>query len=243
MLQAHKLSAPHLPGPIDLALPPAQVSVLLGPNGAGKSTLLHLLAGGLAPSSGQISWAGQDLARYPARTLARQRAIVTQQASCVFPFTVNAWVALGRYPHGRITALHIGQALELLDLQAYGQRPIQTLSGGEWQRVRLARALLQVWPAPPRARYLLLDEPLAALDVAWGPRLLRLLRNISHAWNLAILLSLHEPNLALHHADWVYLLAAGQLQAAGTPAAVLTPTQLEPLYQAPVRWELGLRWD
>ncbi len=242
MLQARELSARYLPGPVTLELPSAQVSALLGPNGAGKSTLLHLLAGGLVPDTGQVCWAGRDLAVYATPELARLRAVVTQHASCAFPFTVAHWISLGHYPYGGSPAARLQRVLELLELQAYRDRPIQTLSGGEWQRVRLARALLQVWPEPVRARYLLLDEPLAALDIAWGPRLLGLLRELSRAWDLSILLSLHDPNLALRYADWVYLLAAGQVVQAGIPEAVLTPARLGLLYQTTARWELGLQW-
>ncbi len=244
MLQAHALSlqrgAQCIIAPLSLALPSAQVSALLGPNGAGKSSLLHLLAGGYAPTTGAVTLSGRSLASYTSRALALQRAVLAQHETPNFPWRVDAWVQLGGYPrHSGDTAAEravVAAALDLVELGHCARRELSTLSGGERRRAQLARALVQIWPMKPGPRWLLLDEPLNHLDLAWGPRVMRLLHELSRTWNLTVLLVLHEPNLALRYADWVYLLAAGQLVAQGQPAAVLTPAQLSAVYQTPVCW-------
>jgi iron complex transport system ATP-binding protein len=239
-----------------LTVAPGSVHVLLGPNGAGKTTLLRALAGDLRLQSGCIDLDGRPLSDLGTPALARRRAVIMQNDTLQFPFTVGQVVALGRLPfapeaaavEARITAA----ALDTVGAAAFAQRRYTQLSGGERARVRLARALAQVWeqfePAPSGSapsgsapggaqglapRYLLLDEAAAHLDPAQQHLALRILRRFADAGGGA-LITLHDPNLALPYADHVTLLRDGRVRASGTPAATLRSELLQSLYDVEV---------
>ncbi|MDO8774527.1 MAG: heme ABC transporter ATP-binding protein [Burkholderiaceae bacterium] len=214
-----------------------QVSAILGPNGAGKSTLMSVLTGQRRPGGGQVRLAGQALAGYSPQDLARVRACVAQETQVAFEFTVREVVALGRYPHRRQPARHEAaialQAMQATAVDHLADRPLNTLSGGEKARVHLARALTQVWePVTGIAgggstRWLLLDEPTAALDLQHQHRMLQLARDWARQQGVGVVAVLHDLNLALRYSDRCVVLQSGRLVASGVTAEVLTPACIQ----------------
>ena len=225
---------------VSLAVEPGQVHVLLGPNGAGKTTLLRLLAGDLIAASGSVELNGRSLATLTPRERARQRAVLPQSHALSFGFTAAQVVALGRLPCARHStageARIVREALELAGVGSLAARSYPTLSGGERSRVQLARALAQVWEplADGAARFLLLDEPTASLDLAHQHECLRAVRALA-TQGLGVLVVLHDPNLALRYGSQATLLGDGRVLDQGPPAQVITAGALERLYGVPVR--------
>jgi iron complex transport system ATP-binding protein len=226
---------------IALAIRPGELVALCGPNGAGKSTLLRLLLGLHAPSDGQVRLGGAPLATLSRRQIARRAALLPQDAPVDLPLTVREAVALGRLPHlerfqpeGAADAEAVDRALEATDTRALAARPVAELSGGERQRVHLARALAQEAPL------LLLDEPIAGLDLAHQLQALDLLRAIVDQGRGA-LVALHDLSLAARRCDRMIFLAGGKIRADGVPAAVLTPETLARVFG--VRAEVRLDDD
>ncbi|KVD74487.1 hemin importer ATP-binding subunit [Burkholderia sp. ABCPW 14] len=238
---------------LSIRIAPGCVTALLGRNGAGKSTLLKVLAGDLriggaargAAVRGNITLNGEPLHRIDAPHLARLRAVLPQASQPAFPFTALEIVLLGRYPHTRRTgALALedsdiaSHALALAGASTLRARDVTTLSGGELARVQFARVLAQLWPSGESAsapRYLLLDEPTAALDLAHQHQLLDTVRRLSRDWGIGVLTIVHDPNLAARHADRIAMLADGAIVADGTPANVLRPDLIERCYGFRVR--------
>lgn len=236
-LQAERLSLSHRGHPlirqVSLTLPCAELVAIIGPNGAGKSTLMRLLAGYLRPDHGRCTLLGRDLADWSAQQLAQRRAVMRQHNGLAFPFSVREVIAMGRAPcppgqqqQALQTVMQQSGALALAD------RDYRTLSGGEQQRVQLARALAQLWQPDPQPRWLFLDEPTSALDLFHQQQLLRLLHGMTRSEPLAVCCILHDLNLAALYADRILLLHQGELVAAGTPAQVLDPALLSRWYQA-----------
>lgn len=218
---------------VSLELRSGEVLALVGPNGAGKSTLLKALSGERRPDAGSVALAGRDLATLPPLVLARCRAVMSQSSSLAFPMTATEVVALGRLPwHGTPQAsgdaAAVARALQAARIGHLADQPHATLSGGEKQRVQLARALAQLDGAAPPAA-LLLDEPTASLDVRHAAVLLRLARERADR-GLAVLAVLHDLNEAAHVADRVAVLEGGRLIASGPPRDVLCPPILERAY-------------
>ncbi len=215
---------------VSLAVEPGRVTAILGPNGAGKTTLLNCLTGGGQPSEGEVTLDGKALSAYGSRELACRRAVLPQSSSLGFNFTVREVVEMGRLPHieqherARDSEI-VNLAMLQADIQVYAHRHYLTLSGGEKQRVHLARVLAQVWPnekheGPPR--YLFLDEPTNNLDLAHQHRCLALARRLANA-GLGVCAILHDLNLALRYADQFVLLQNGRLRAYGLADEVMTP--------------------
>lgn len=207
---------------VSFAIGPGELVALCGPNGAGKSTLLRLLLGLHAPSAGIVKLAGTPLAGLTRRDVARRAALLPQDAPAEVPLTVREAVALGRLPHlarfqpeSAADAAAVARALAATDTMALAERPLVELSGGERHRAHLARALAQEAPL------LLLDEPIAGLDLAHQLQALDLLR-ASVDGGRAALVALHDLSLAGRRCDRVLLLADGGLQADAPPAEVLT---------------------
>jgi iron complex transport system ATP-binding protein len=225
---------------VSLAVEPGQVHALLGPNGAGKTTLLRLLAGELAPESGTIELNGRTLATLTPRERARQRAVLPQSHGLSFGFSAAQVVALGRLPcprHAPATEARIvREALELVGVAALAERSYPTLSGGERARVQFARVIAQVWDPLPdgAARFLLLDEPTASLDLAHQHDCLRAVRALAER-GLGAIVVLHDPNLALRYATQATLIGRGRVVEQGSPLHVITAEALEQLYGVPVR--------
>ena len=221
---------------ISLAIAPGEMVAVLGANGAGKSTLLKCLAGSV-PAAGRVSLDGVPLAQYAPQRLAQRRAVLPQSlAPQDDGLTVADVVEMGLFPHRlspNTSAAQTAwqQVLDWAGIAAYLPRRYATLSGGEQQRVHLARVWLQVLVAPhPAGRYLLLDEPTAALDPAWQLAVLARCRTMAQTDKVGVLLVLHDLNLACRYADRVFLLAAGQQVACGAPATVLNRDTLHAAY-------------
>jgi iron complex transport system ATP-binding protein len=223
-----------------LACRPGEVTVLLGPNGAGKTTLLRLLAGLYAPTAGRVQLDGQDLHRLDRRTLARARAVLSQEIHLAFPMTVEDVVLMGRYPHyGYSTPAHdqriARQALATLGLTAFAARDYATLSGGEAQKVQMARVLAQIWEAPTAgSRVLLLDEPVASLDIQYQHQLLQVARQLAREQAVVVTI-LHDINLALTYADRLVLLKNGRIYRILEQPAMPTDELLQEVFEVDLR--------
>jgi iron complex transport system ATP-binding protein len=220
---------------VSLAVRPGEVVALIGPNGAGKSTLIRAVSGVQPLRSGTVRIFGQDLTRIPARDRARFLAVVPQARNLPPAFTVYESALMGRTPYlgwlGQAGAADHDRArlaLERTHLQELSGRRVGELSGGEQQRVLLARALAQETPV------LLLDEPTTHLDLQHQSSLLNMLRSLANERQLAVLAALHDLNLAGLYADRVALLVEGHLEACGSPHEVLTEQTLAAVYRIPI---------
>jgi iron complex transport system ATP-binding protein len=218
---------------VNLDIHQNQLNVIIGPNGAGKSTLLRLLTGFLTPTQGQCIFLGKPLTEWNQQALSRKRTVMRQHCQINFTFTAKEVIAMGRAPHGRKYFHH---ALETVIEQTHCQhllyKDYRSLSGGEQQRVQLARVLAQLWQPRPSPRLLFLDEPTSALDLYHQQQMLRLLRDLTHQQSISICCILHDLNLAALYADRILLLSNGQLIAQGSPNQVLTQNSLASWYQA-----------
>ena len=220
---------------ISMQVSPGEILALIGPNGAGKSTLIRAVSGLLNPKAGQIYFGGQELSRLTIAARARLMAVVPQVRHMGGAFSVHQTVMMGRTAHmswlGKESAADhaaVQLALEQTDLVSFAARQIAQLSGGEQQRVLLARALAQETPV------LLLDEPTNHLDLQHQTNLLALVKKLAREKNLAVLMALHDLNLVSFCADRVGLLVNGRLKSLGTPKEVLTAEHISPAYQTPI---------
>jgi iron complex transport system ATP-binding protein len=220
---------------VRLAVRAGAVHAVLGPNGSGKTTLGRVALGVLAPHAGSAAVLGRASARWSRRDLARVVGVVTQREDNPFPQRVRDTVLLGRYPHLSLWGEEraedhaaVRRALERCDALPLADRWIWTLSGGEYQRVRLARALAQ------EPRLLVLDEPTASLDVRHEMELFELIRALADQDGLAVVLITHQVNLAARFADHALLLSQGRPAGEGSPAAVLTHETVERVFAWPV---------
>ena len=220
---------------ISLRVAPGEVLAVIGPNGAGKSTLIRAASGGLVPAQGRALLGDMEAHRLPPERRARRVAIVPQAVRLPEAFTVWQTVLMGRTPYlswlGRESRADFAQAqaaMERVDIASLASRSIGELSGGEQQRVLIARALAQAAPI------LLMDEPTAHLDLKYQVSLLTLARDLAHQEKLVVLVALHDLNLAAQFADRVALLVKGELRTLGLPAEVLTPANLSLAYDLPV---------
>ncbi len=240
ILRAEQLSvrypaAPHFAlAQVSLQLHPGEVVAVVGPNGSGKSTLLHALLGLLPPTSGTVHLDDRPMAAWSRRELADAVGALSQREEPAFPLTVEEAVLLGRWsrlgpiaPVGTTDRSAIRAALRRCDVANLADRRIETLSGGEWQRVRMARALAST------PKLLLLDEPTAALDVGHEMELFELLRRLV-AEGLGVLLITHQLNLAARFADRLMLLDRGRTIAEGTPREVLREDVVSTVFGWPV---------
>lgn len=220
---------------VDLVLARGEVFGLIGPNGSGKTSLIRAISAGLKTNSGSILIDGRDLHSLSDAERARLIAVVPQSAQLPPAFTVWECASLGRTPHlswlGRMgprDEARVEYALKATETWSLKDRRVGELSGGEQQRVLLARALGQDCPA------LLLDEPTAHLDLHHQIALLKLVHKLAHEQNLAVLIAMHDLNHAAMYADRVTLLVGGRVRATGTPSEVLTADLLQNAYQVPL---------
>ncbi len=218
---------------VNAALMPGRVTALIGPNASGKSTLVRLMLGALHPDAGRVSLGGMEVGRLRPAARARWVSYVPQRGGVGFAFTVRQIVAMARYVAG--DAKQRGDAIERLlidyDLADVADRPFPYLSGGQQQRVLLARAHAQSLGG---GRVMLLDEPASHLDLRHAHALMHRLRGLADG-GLAVLVVVHDLNLALRYADDAWLLDAGRLVAAGPWDRVLTPEVLQPVYGVALR--------
>jgi len=219
---------------VSFAAPRGAVTAVVGPNGSGKSTLVRALLRLTPIAAGNIAIDGADLTHLDRRTVAQRVAVVAQRESLVFPLPVWEYVALGRHPHEGPWAAApsradsaIATALERAGIAELADRSTEELSGGEWQRVRIARALAQGGEA------FVLDEPTTFLDIAHEMAMFELFARLAHD-GMAVLLVSHQLNLVARFADTIVLLHRGRVAAAGTPADVIRASVLEDVYEWPL---------
>lgn len=220
---------------INVTLDAGSCLFLLGPNGSGKSTLLSLLAGHSHPCQGQYQLAARIITDYPVADLARQRAWLPQASPPPFAIPVYQFIALGLHPLGisledEQAGLVINQLLTRLDIAKLVTRDCDQLSGGEWQRVLIARTLVQVSPRlNQHAALCLLDEPLTGLDLKHQIEVLQMLKEFAEQ-GVTVIASIHDLNLALNHASAVLLLNAGRVVGQGEANQVLTVATIKQVY-------------
>jgi iron complex transport system ATP-binding protein len=226
-------------GPASFEAEQRELVAILGPNASGKSTLLKLLAGLLKPLSGRVEVDGFEVSGLDPRARAQRIALVQQESELLFPLRVWEYVLQGRYPYGRRLrfesdedCLLAGNALAQVGADALRDRWMDRLSGGEKQRVILARALAQ------QPALLLLDEPTQHLDIGGKVELLRRLRRMADENRYTVIVVTHELNLAAEFADRIVLLHKGKSLRIGTPAEVYERDLLEEVFEAPLEVEL-----
>lgn len=225
---------------VDFDASPGEVTVMVGPNGSGKTTFLRALSGDVA-YAGQVAINGREIGALKPWEAAGMRAVLPQQTVLSFPFTVREVVRLGLIG-GRSGAL-AGEderlperALARVDLDGFAGRYYQELSGGEQQRVQLARVLCQVW-APVlegRPRYLFLDEPVSSLDIKHQLIIMNIARDFARRGG-GVLAILHDLNLAAMYADRISVMHRGTLAAAGAPRDVLSDDLIARVFDCPLR--------
>jgi iron complex transport system ATP-binding protein len=216
---------------VSFAIVPGEVFGVIGPNSAGKTTLLRLLTRVVSPTAGEIWLDGQPLPTVPHAALARQVAVVPQEAPRPFPFTVEQLVLMGRYPHGPGRFFESAEdcaaaaaAMRDTGVAALAALPLERLSGGERQRAMLARALAQ---AP---RLLVLDEPTSHLDLRYQVETAALLRRVNAERGVTVLLVSHDLDLAAAICDRLLLLGRGRVASVGAPDEVLRRETLQAVF-------------
>jgi vitamin B12 transport system ATP-binding protein len=227
LLQLNDVAVAERLGPISATVRAGELIHLVGPNGAGKSTLL-MRAAGLSSGAGQITFVERELNDWQPTQLARHRAYLSQQQ--MPPFSMPVWHYLQLHQTPGPTDTIMLDLVETLGLTDKLTRSVNQLSGGEWQRVRLAAVVLQIHPEiNPLGRLLLLDEPMNSLDVAQQTALDRILMSLCEA-GIAVVMSSHDLNHSLRRAHTVWLLRAGKMIAQGNRDEVLSPQHLATAY-------------
>jgi iron complex transport system ATP-binding protein len=226
-------------GPVTFEARQREIVAILGPNASGKSTLLRLLAGLVKPLSGRVEVDGAEAGDLDLRTRARKIALVQQESELIFPLRVWEYVLQGRYPYGRRLRfesdedfLLTGKALSQVAADSLRDRWMDQLSGGEKQRVILARALAQ------QPALLLLDEPTQHLDIGGKVELLRRLRQLADENRYTVIVITHELNLAAEFSDRIVLLHGGKCLRVGSPEEVYEREILETVFEAPLEVEI-----
>ncbi len=223
---------------MSLDLAPGDFLAVIGPNGAGKSTLLGALAGDRSLASGEVLIDGKPLGHWSKSALARRRAVLPQHSAVAFDFTGRQIAALGLLAHrDRLSdpQMHrlAEQALAETEALGFADRPYTVLSGGERQRVQLARVLAQCDADPAGQPFLLLDEPIAGLDLAHQHADLASARRRADR-GLGVLAVLHDLNMAAHYADRVAIVEKGRLTAQGPTESTLDPELLSAVFATPI---------
>ncbi|RNC83844.1 MAG: heme ABC transporter ATP-binding protein [Balneola sp.] len=219
---------------------PGVLTAVIGKNGAGKSTSLKAITGDIAHQSGTIYLEETPIQKVPIQELARKRAVVHQKSSLQFSFSVQDVVGLGRSPYGG-TFLSgkdfeiVEECLQKVDATHLMERTYTTLSGGEQQRVQFARSLAQIWDAieSNSPSYLLLDEPLASLDVAHQHEMMHVLKQLC-ASNVGVFIIIHDLNLAAQYSDYIIILKDGKTVAEGTAKEVFNEEIIGSAFDFPV---------
>lgn len=222
---------------ISLQFNKGTVSALVGPNGSGKSTLLKAATGILPIGEGIIEIDGISLCRISREQLAKKIAVVAQENIMPFEMNVLEYVQLGRIPHRNTFSFHTSRKdyeiamkkLEMTGAAEFATRGLNELSGGERQLIHMARALAQ------ETDIIFFDEPTNHLDISHQQSIMRIVRNLAHEEGLAIILILHDLNLASQFCDTVHLLNGGKLIASGPPEAIIEVDLIAKVYGVNVR--------
>lgn len=206
------------------------ITTIIGPNGCGKSTLLELISKNLKPTSGTIYLNHKDLKSYSKKLLAHTLATVHQKMNAPEDFTVKQFIELGRYSHSKMfkkdnkktEAIHF--AMKVLDLDKFQDQPVNTLSGGELQRVFLATALAQ------ESEYILLDEPTTFLDIHYQYQILDTIKQINNDLNVTMIMVLHDINQAIQYSDELICLGKERVLAQGPPHQIINELLIKQMY-------------
>jgi len=220
---------------ISFAIPQGSFFIIIGPNGSGKTTLMKIMSGNIKLQKGDVTIQGKDIRSYSRRALAQKAAWLPQMLNLNFPMTVKDLVLMGRSPHLGIFGLEkekdreiAENAMAYTDVTHLGNRYMDQLSGGEQQRVLIARALCQ------DPEIIFLDEPTAALDIAHQMRIMDLMENLKTEKKITVVMISHDINVAAMYADCILLMKAGRQQDLGPPRKVLTYETLENAYGCPL---------
>ncbi|HEY4307528.1 MAG TPA: ATP-binding cassette domain-containing protein [Gemmatimonadaceae bacterium] len=217
-------------------------NVILGPNGAGKSTMLRLATGLATPTSGDVRYDGRAIADFEPKELAKLRAVLSQHVELAFPLPVIDVAMMGRYPHyGRVATAQdraiVEQALEMVGMIDRRDQAYPTLSGGERQKVQLARVLAQIWTdgsSQSSGRYLFLDEPTTSLDVHYQIQILDIARSLL-VQQCTIVAILHDLNVAFEYGDHYVLLEQGRVALEAERASEIGQAELERVFHVRAR--------
>tara|TARA_R110002110_G_scaffold47711_3_gene143073 strand:+ start:169 stop:936 length:768 start_codon:yes stop_codon:yes gene_type:complete len=214
---------------VNLRFEPGDLHILLGANGAGKSSLLRVLCGELAPDAGEVLLGGQSLASYTAGEKAERMAVLPQKSLLDFPFLGREVIQMGLYGRAKsVVNRSIDEVINAFELQHLSTRPYTSLSGGEQQRVQIARVMAQLWDNRCDAVYLM-DEPDSPLDLAHQIGLFTRLKQLAND-GATVIVSTHDLNLAVKFADRLTLLKSGKVLATGSADQVLTPELIMDAY-------------
>lgn len=221
---------------IDLSIHPGSFTAVVGPNGAGKSTLLKAMAHELRGYQGEVTVNGRTVVAFKPRELSLIRAVLPQSTTVSFAFTAEQIVMLGRQGHRSSRFENekiLADVMALTGVSDFARRNYLTLSGGEKQRVQLARVLAQVWDETVYPRYILLDEPTSSLDIAQQQLIFGLARKAC-ARNIGVMAIVHDLNQAVQFADHLCFLRNGSVIAHGEARAVFTKPIIEKTFSCRV---------
>lgn len=214
---------------VSLTINPGEFTAIVGPNGAGKSTLLKALAYEITSFQGEITINGKAARSYSANSLSLIRAVLPQSSNVQFAFTAGQIVHLGRYAHRASKAENqkiVDEVMHLTSTREFNHRNYMTLSGGEKQRVQMARVLAQVWEETVYPRYILLDEPTSNMDIAQQQQMFNLAK-LACSRNIGVMAIVHDLNQAVQVADKLYFLRDGKITASGDARNVFTKSNIE----------------
>lgn len=216
---------------VSLNINAGEIVIIIGPNGAGKTTLLKILTGYQTPSTGDCYIFDKSLSQWQLNDLSKVRTVMRQHSQLSFPFKVKEVVGMGRAPYGKAYYHEaITETMRQTDCLKLAERDYRHLSGGEQQRVQLARVLAQLWQPQKTNKLLFLDEPTSALDLYHQQHTLRLLKQLVITQQLAVCCVLHDLNLAALYADRILLLNHGRIVQQGTPEHVITADNIHRWY-------------
>jgi iron complex transport system ATP-binding protein len=232
----YRVADAHILRGMDLRFRPGRFNVILGPNGAGKSTLLKVATGLMAPTEGEVRYDDRPVSAIGAEALAKRRAVLSQHVELVFPMAVEDVVLMGRYPHyGRVPTARdreiVDRALALVEMTAKRRQSYPTLSGGEQQKVQLARVLAQIWnyDQPDGEKYLFLDEPTSNLDVHYELHILDVARELL-GFHCTVIAILHDLNVAFHYGDAFFVLEEGRVAQEADDAREISASLIERVF-------------
>ena len=215
---------------INVEFKKGSISGVIGRNGAGKSTLLKIIAGLTLPTSGLVTLKDRSLSSYGANELAQQRSVLSQEIPVNFGLSVVDILLMGRYCYGPLSPFDfeiIDDIVARLDITDLLKTPYPSLSGGERQRVQFARALIQLMPFEKGDKLLILDEPLAALDLSVQQQILGEVSRLVKEYDLSVVMVLHDLNWISHFCDHVYLMNNGRIAEEGTPQSIFNEANLK----------------
>ncbi len=224
---------------INYSFAPRKLSAILGANGAGKSTLFKCINHEVKFQEGSIHWQDEDILNIDNRVLSKQKAVLRQQYDVSLPFKAIEIIEMGRYAYFQAYPTQrckevIQEVSSIVGVQHLLERNYMTLSGGEQQRVQLARVIAQVWDSPIKERLLLLDEPVSALDIQYQHYLMQLMQQLTQEFQFTVIAIVHDLNLTLQYADHVVLIKKGEIVAADTTKNALTVENIQNVFNIQV---------